>query len=228
VLVPSVADIRQEMMKFLLHCNVLQLSRWLPTSRVSLKTQSLGHSGYVTPATLVAIRLAARRHVMEDLCLHTHRCENSSAQSWHNALGLTSCSNEISELHKGKTCEFARVSLHSQTNYEYAHDLTKYKCNEQSVSYSITTSQFRSIYHNYFHSRTDKICLRGNAADLFSGGVRFASRPQHRQSWHMFFIFSSVSKQMLEQYLKLRHDSFLPYPFEFIIRHYLVSAIDTG
>jgi hypothetical protein len=52
-----------------------------------------------------------------------------------------------------------------------------------------------------------------------SGGHRFISRPGDQLSWlRDFDVFLSPSRRMPEKHLKLGHDRFLSYPFEFIIR----------
>jgi hypothetical protein len=58
---------------------------------------------------------------------------------------------------------------------------------------------------------------------LYSVGTGFNSRSRHRLSRLKFVVlFLSSSKKMLGQYLKLDHDRFRPYPFQFIILYHPV------
>jgi hypothetical protein len=55
---------------------------------------------------------------------------------------------------------------------------------------------WRNLFYTIQKRETHSLVWR-NALDLYSGGARFESRPEHRLSWREFLAILSPSRQIL-------------------------------
>jgi hypothetical protein len=83
--------------------------------------------------------------------------------------------------------------------------MLQYTCTHQLISCSVLMEFI------------DEIGRSGSACDVYSGGALFEYQLVHWLTWFRFLLcFLSPSIQVPVNYLKLGHNRFLPYPFQFI------------
>lgn len=80
-----------------------------------------------------------------------------------------------------------------------------------------SNSNWDSVYF------VEKVGSRGNAFDLYFGGIPFESRPGHRQSSLKCFVVSTVPADKYRDNNLIMSRRFRPYSFQFVIFNGLTS-----